>query len=311
MRLRASTAAAVVLAAASVTAQSGERPASPAGPDAAFRDGVELVALAVTVESGDGRPAMSLARGDFQVFEEGTAQDIAFFEAAGNPIDLVVMIDASASMTGRLPVARHAAAELIRSLGTGDRVALMTVDRPLRTFVPFTGDRQVIRHALNGISPSGNTALYDAMYLAFRSFASLDGRAGVRRRAIVVLTDGADTSSLIGFDDILGTARRASVAVYPISLSHLAGHTPIEREIAAAYELRLLAAETGARAFFPERPEDLDGVYESIAREISQQYVLGYVPGHYPLRAGFRSVSVIVGAPGVTVRARKGYIVDK
>jgi Ca-activated chloride channel homolog len=310
MRVPAACAIAVgALTLASAAApQSAEDGAHRPRGDGAFSGGVELVALTVTVERDDASDVSGLSRGDFHVFEEGVEQDTTFFEAGNNPIDLMVLIDASASMTGRLPLAKQAALRLIRSLDAKDRVAIMTIGHRLETYSPFTHDRQAIENAIEGIRPGQNTALYTTMYVALKSFGRLDGRTEIRRRAIVVLTDGADTTSLVAFDDVLALARESGVLVYPISLSLVAGHDTIDAEIAAAYELRALAHETGAKAYFPRELTDLDGTYQAIATEIAQQYSLGYVPVHHDQTHGLRHVQIVVDVPGVSVRSRTGYV---
>jgi Ca-activated chloride channel homolog len=304
-------AAGALAVASAATPQSAEDSAYRPRVGSPFKGGVVLVTLTVTVERDDASYVTGLGRRDFRVFEEGVEQEIDFFEAGDNPIDLMVLIDASASMTGRLPMAKQAALHLIRSLGANDRVAIMTIGHRLSTYSPFTSDRQAIEKAIDGIQPGGNTALYTTLYVALKSFGRLDGRAEIRRRAIVVLTDGADTTSLVSFEDVLALARESGVLVYPISLSFAAGHRTIDAEIAAAYELRALARETGAKAYFPRELADLEGTYQAIATEISQQYSVGYVPIHQPETRSLRRVQVVVDAPDVSVRSRVGYIAGR
>jgi Ca-activated chloride channel family protein len=284
-------------------------------PDALYRTGVEVVAITATVEQADGSYLTDLQREQFTVLEDGVVQEIAFFGAGEVPIDLVLMLDTSASMRSRLSVAQRTAVNFVRSLGAGDRAAFMTFGSRSQVRRPFTLDRATLEEAIGEASAGGQTALYNAIYVALREFGSLEtgdaapAGGNIRRRAIVVLSDGVDTASLVTFDRVMDLARRSGVAIYTISLR--LGVTPAqaERPVAEAdYEMRALARETGAKSFFPSQLNDLDGVYGSIARELAHQYSLGYVPTG-PVKPGYvRRLTVQVDFPEARVRARTGYI---
>jgi Ca-activated chloride channel homolog len=171
--------------------------------------------------------------------------------------------------------------------------------------VPFTGEREVLEDAIGRLTTGGNTALYNALYVALKHFQSLEPLTPeVRRRAIVLLSDGDDTTSLVTFDSLLELARRAGIAVYVISFGEHG--QPSDHVVSpGVYRMRVLARETGAASFFPNTIADLDGVYQEIARELAHQYALAYVPAAASRRGEFRKVAVVVYQADVRVRTRR------
>jgi Ca-activated chloride channel family protein len=271
-----------------------------------FRAGVELVPVTVTVEDDAGGLVRNLEQTDFRLYEDGQPRQIAFFAAGTSPIDLYVMLDTSASMGALLPRARAGIERLMASLTPDDRVALLTFGTRLETVQPLTADRTALARALDATVAHGDTPLYDALYIALRELTGAGSRAAtgaVRRRALVVLSDGVDTTSLIAYDAVLDAARRSGIATYAIS----AAIGKVDRFSKASGEMQMLARETGARWYPLSRRETLDAVCDAIAREIAVQYSLGFVPGPAP-RDRFRRIDVTVDAPHARVRHRSGYI---
>jgi Ca-activated chloride channel family protein len=273
-----------------------------------YHSGVELVTLTVTVMGADGGVRLGLGERDFHVLEEGVPQPVVFFGTGSVPIDLVLMLDTSASMQGRMAFMKRAAINFVRALRPEDRAAIMTVSARATILEPFTNEASKLESAIERAGSGGLTALYDALYIALKEFGSLDDTSEIRRRALVMLSDGTDTASLLSFDAVLDLTRRMNVAVYPIALVSPGADLESRRFTSHDFELRMLARETGARSFFPRALEDLEGVYGSIARELSHQYSLAYTP-RGPARPGeFRRVAVTVDAPNVVVRTRSGYV---
>jgi Ca-activated chloride channel family protein len=270
-----------------------------------FRSGVDLVALSVTVERAKGSYVADLRPSDFRVFEEGVQQEISFFGAGQVPVDLVLMLDTSASMSGRLPIAQRAASNFVDALAPQDRAVLMTFGTRAVIAAPVTTDRQRLRQAISAVRAGGTTALFDAVYVALQEVGRTDGSADLHRRAVVVLSDGDDTTSLVAFDSVLDQARRSGVAIYVIALQ-----SPGEgrRVGSGAYEMRRLAQETGGRAYFTSALEGLEDVYRTIAQELAHQYAIAYVARQAPQPDRFRRVAVVVDRPGVRVRTKSGYI---
>jgi Ca-activated chloride channel family protein len=269
-----------------------------------FRTGVELVPVTVSVENADGSALLGLDISKFEVRDEGKPQHITAFYAGTAPIDLVIVLDTSASMTSRLETAKQVATDLLRALKPGDRAMVMAFGARATIVQPFSSDVEALVAAMAGLSPAGGTAMYDALYVALSEFGA-QRHPQMRRRAIVVFSDGDDTGSLVSFDALLDAARRVGVATYTIRL--VADSEPIDRFSDEALELRVLARETGADTFTVRRGDDLGGAYRSISRDLRYQYLLGFVP-QADGQIGFRHVTIEVLAPHARVRARAGFI---
>lgn len=292
-------------------AQSGtDTPLHSDKSGAVFRNGVELVALTVTVEDARGRYVSTLSADDFRVFEDGIQQQVQYFGGGEVPIDLLLMIDTSSSMFERIKLTRTAASNFVHALGSTDRAAVMGFASNARIVVPFTAERDVLENAIQRLTTGGNTALYNSLYVALKQFGTLDPlNDEVRRRAIVLLSDGDDTTSLVTFDSLLDLARRSGIAIYVISFGEHG--QPNDHVVSqGVYRMRVLARETGAASFFPKTIVDLDGVYQEIARELAHQYALAYVPATAARRGQFRKVAVVVDQADMRVRTRSGYIAE-
>jgi Ca-activated chloride channel family protein len=166
-----------------------------------------------------------------------------------------------------------------------------------------------LEHAIRQTAAGGSTALYDALYIALKELSKVrpEERTGEpRRRAIVVLTDGEDTSSLIGFDEVLDFAARSDTAIYAIGLT--ARTLPDTRGSQdAQFVLRRFADQTGGRAFFPADVKDLQSIYREIKAELSSQYSLAYESNNGRRDGQFRRVAVRVDRTGAQARTRPGY----
>jgi Ca-activated chloride channel family protein len=150
--------------------------------------------------------------------------------------------------------------------------------------------------------------LHNALYISLKELAKIKPRSSddVRRRAIVVLSDGEDTSSLVTYEEVLELAKRSETALYTIALQAKdAPQTKGFRE--AEFILRQFAQETGGRAFFPSRAEDLKDVYGRIAEELASQYTLGYASKNTRRDGGWRRIVVQVARPQATARTKRGY----
>lgn len=280
-----------------------------------FRSVVDLVPLTVSVTDAHEKYITGLGRDDFAVFEDGVQQDLSFFAANRAPLDLAILLDTSASMTDKMRLVQEAAIGFARTLQAGDRCSIVAFNRAVRVLAPFTGEIDKLEAAIRGTTPGGATSLYDAVYVTLKESgrATRENRE-VRRQAMVVLTDGEDTASLVNFDDVMDLAKRAGVNVYTISLVSERLARQIQAEgghryfSEADYAIRTLARESGARSFFPLRVEELTDVYGAIAEELSHEYLLGYASKN-PRRDGvFRRVVVrVVTRLDARPRTRTGY----
>lgn len=298
-----------------VLAGSGLRAQSPSEPTAAaqapiFRSAASLVAVNVTVTDSSSRFVSGLEAGDFTIFEDGVQQDVEFFEASAVPIDLILLLDTSSSMRPRMSVVHEAALGFVKNLREQDRAAVVAFSDGVEVIQPLTADGGRLETAIRGTVARGATALHNAIYVSLKQF----GRAAkdtteIRRQALAVLSDGDDTSSLIGFEDVLELAQRSGVSIYPIALSPEPDATGQRAPSQAAYALRRLAQDTGAQAFFPSHVRELGGVYASIARELANQYSIAYAPQNTAADGRFRRIVVRVSSrPELKLRARTGYI---
>ena len=281
--------------------------------DPVFKSGIDMVPLTVTVTDPAGKYVGGLKADDFTVFEDGVAQRISFFAREEVPIDVALMVDTSASMSGDLPLVRSAAISLIQQLRTADRSAVVEIKDSPRVTQSLTGDRALLEHAIHNLSSSGSTALYDGLYVVLREFQrERRGTADVRRQAVVLLSDGLDTHSRLTFDDVIDLTRRAGVNIYVIALR---GDTAIKKRstlddsvLDAEYAMGAVARETGGRTFFPKSARELSSIYNVIAQELASQYAMGYVPLQPGDDGKFRHVSVrLRPETNALARTRTGY----
>jgi Ca-activated chloride channel family protein len=282
---------------------------APTAPQdrAAFRAGVEVVSLNVTVTDATNRYITDLDQGEFSVFEDGVKQDMTFFNRRQQPIALSLLLDSSASMEDKLPMLQTAAASFVKRLKSNDIAQVIDFDSRVEIRQPFTGNQEELETAINRTAAGGSTSLHNAIYIALKELRKIRAinEEDVRRQALIVFSDGEDTSSLISFDEVLDLAKRSETAVYTIALRGADTSTKGFRE--AEFVMRQLAQETGGRAFFPAKVEDLTGVYAQIADELASQYTLGYMPKNNKRDGAWRRIVVQTARANVTPRTKRGY----
>ena len=300
--LRSLTVALVISGASTTIAQEPDQPA--------FRTGVDLVALNVTVTDENDRYVTDIDVEGFQLFEDGAQQEVTFFTRTQLPIALALLMDTSASMADRMSTAQEAAIGFAERLRTQDLASIIDFDSRVDILHEFTNSLDALTSAIRRTSAGGSTSLYNAIYISLKELAKIGAAATaeeeIRRQAIVMLSDGEDTSSLVEFEEVLELAKRSNTIIYSIGLRSRDIRTRRGfRE--ADFVLRQLAQETGGRTFFPEQVEDLPEIYQRISDELSSQYTLGYVSKN-PIRDGrWRRVVVRVDRPNVGARTKQGY----
>ena len=280
-------------------------------PTPAFRAGVDVVSLNVTVSDLDGRFITNLDQTNFQVYEDGVQQNVTFFTRTQLPIALAMLIDTSASMDENMAIAQEAAIGFSQRLRPEDLAEIVDFDSRVNILQTFTNDAVELEQAIQQTSAGGSTSLYNAIYISLRELSKAPlRRADVRREAIIVLSDGEDTSSLVTFDEVLEQAKRSETAIYSIGLQSDDSRSRVGfRE--ADFVLRQLAQETGGRAFFPNEVDELPKIYQEISDELSSQYSVGYISGN-PLRNGqWRRIVVRVDRESIEARAKQGYYAPK
>jgi len=273
-----------------------------------FRSAVDAVLLNVTVVNAEQRYVTDLDAGEFSIFEDGVKQQPTFFSRAQLPIVLSLLIDTSVSMVDQLPVAQEAAIGFVRHLREEDVAQIVDFDSRVKVMQPFTNRALALERAIRATQPGGATALYNAVYVSLKQLAQVNspGIPNVRRRAIVLLSDGKDNSSLVTYGELLDLAKRSDATIHAIGLrSSRTGSLNASGE--ADVVLRQLSLETGGRSHFPTRLQDLERVYREVADELSNQYVIGYASSN-PRRDGtWRRIEVSVTRPNVAARTRRGY----
>jgi len=184
---------------------------------------------------------------------------------------------------------------------------------PNRELLTASNARGLIERAIRSLSASGETALYDGLYVVLKEFER-ERRVSteVRRQALVLLSDGLDNRSRLAFDDVLDYARRVAVNIYVIALRGALAQVPRNEQDAAVlradYALNTVTRESGGRLFFPKMARDLAGIYTAIAQELFSQYELGYMPVRSVSDGGFRRVAVRVRPEtNALARTRSGY----
>lgn len=283
-------------------------------PSAVFRSGVDLVALNVVVTDNQQKFVNGLDVQDFSVFEDGVEQAVSYFAATALPLDLAILLDTSASMTDKIQTAQQAAAGFVSTLRSQDRAMIVDIKDATKIVQPLTSDVPQALAAIKATTARGGTGLYNGLYLTLKELVKeRQANGDVRRQAIVVLSDGDDTASLVAFDDVMDVAKQSGIAIYTITLrskfllqqAAASGHRYFSQ---SEYSMKALAQETGARSFFPSDITELAGVYGSIADELDNQYALGYTSKNPKRDGAYRRVVVrVADHPGVHTRTRNGY----
>jgi Ca-activated chloride channel family protein len=277
-----------------------------------FHSGVELINLNVCVMDGRNRYITDLAEADFTILEDGVRQQVSLFTRRKLDLSLVVMIDTSASMEQKLPVARAAALRLVSALEPADTAEIIQFNERAAVLEPFTSDRAALERAIGETRASGATSLYTALYVALKDLARQRKSGELRRYAIALLSDGQDTSSHVTDDQVLELARKNEVVIY--SIRPKANDAPSDGRVPgeADYFLSVLGRETGGQAFFPASLSELNGVYDRIAEELRSEYSLGYVSSNASHDGRWRRIGILTpNRGGLQVRHRPGYFAPR
>ena len=243
-----------------------------------------------------GNPVTGLTQADFELRENGELQLIANFTAGDFPLSAAVAIDRSFSVAGtRLSLAKAAGQTFLAELRPQDEAMIIAIGSQVDVIAPLSTDRTSHRNAIDRLDAFGTTGLHDAIIHAIDAVQPAKGR-----RALIVLSDGDDRYSQAAASDVLDRARRSDVMVFPIALGR--SRPPLFAE---------LATLTGGRSAHASDANTLTQTVRAIARELRWQYLLGYAPAKSPVPGSneWRSISVTVKKPDVTVRARDGYLV--
>lgn len=268
---------------------------------------VNLVVLHATVRDQKGQFAPALCEQDFEVYEDGVRQSIRLFRHEDIPVTVGLVVDHSGSMQRKLTDVIAAARTFARSSNQEDQVFVVNFNEKVTLGLPgrirFTNRLDELESAIRNAPASGQTALYDAVFEAQERLQT----GSCDKKVIIIISDGGDNASAHSLADVLKSAGLSSALVYTIGIFD---EEDADRNPGV---LRRLARATGGEAFFPGQLSDVVSICERIAREIRNQYTIGYLSGSEAQPGTYRSIRVVAGAAGggkLSVRARDGYTVS-
>jgi len=270
-----------------------------------FRSAVDVVNIGVTVTDRKGNLAAGLTEDDFQILEEGKPQVIRYF-AAGDaaaddrpPMHLGLLVDVSESMGDDLAFSKTAAIKFLNTLTDAVDITVVDFDTEIRTARYSQSDYARLIERIRQKKAAGNTALYDAIGIYLDDAAGQDGR-----KVMLLYTDGGDTRSAMGLNDLMNLLKASDATVYAIGeLEHQSATVKNQQRMI----LQQIAEVTGGRAFFPTAVKELDSVYEKVLAEIRAQYTLGYVSADEKTDGKWRRIDVRMKRTDLRTRSRRGY----
>ncbi len=275
-------------------------------PQAVYRTSVELVNVVFTVTDRNGKTVSGLKADDFQVFEDKKQQKIDYFNdwtrGSEAPLTVALLVDTSGSVKSKLSYEKQTAAEFFKEVLRKNRDLALVIqfDSDVSLVQDLTEDINRLTSALETLRAGNSTSLYDAIYLAVDE--KLKDEVG--RKVIVIITDGTDTSSKMTERDAIEAAQRNDVLIYGIG---------VRGDVRDSFRvLEKFAAETGGCFFSPgARMSEIRNAFHSISQDLQGQYSLAYRSTNQTHDGSFRTIEVRCKAPGVRIRARKGYYAPK
>jgi len=256
-----------------------------------------VILYSTAISSKDSKKyVLDLKKADMVLEEDGVKQDIIDFYREERPVTLAVVSDSSGSMQAAMPIVHTAASKFIDSLGTEDKALVIDFDDKVYLLQDVTANKNDLRIALTSTNALGGTALYDALYASYRKLKNVDGR-----KAIILLSDGDDTASKFSFRRVLDEAKINDILIYSIGLG--TGFLDVDlRRV-----LKSLAEETGGRAYFPDKPDELEAVYREISTELKSQYYATYEPQNTTWDGRWRKIKLTAPGKDAEMRTRSGY----
>jgi Ca-activated chloride channel family protein len=293
--LRLLLAAVLVATVRAASAQEARRPPLTVGVD------VDVVSVTAVVFDKGGHPVHGLGAGDVVLLEDGVPQQVSYFREASSqgdlatriPLSVVLVLDTSGSMRDDLRFLQEAVLSFIYRLEDVDQALVVNFNDSVKASMEFTGDPDRLERVVGGLQTWGGTSLYDAVDY---SLQRIEDRPG--RKALVVFSDGADTTSSLDAKMVVDHARAVEATVYCIGFKGLLG--------GSRGFLHRIAGETGGRFFSPGKVGELAKVFGEISEELKNHYLLAYAPKR-PADGTWRRITLKVKRSGVEVRVRKGY----
>jgi len=255
---------------------------------------VNRVLLWISATNKNDEFVGDLARGELRLFEADAEQKIIDFYAENRAITLAFVIDASGSMRDKIEQVHIAAGAFVDTLRDIDQALVIDFDDNVFLIQDLTSDRAALKQAIESTEPLGATSLYDALHAAYRKIGKIDGR-----KAMILLSDGEDTSSRLGYKRVLDEAKSNNMILYTIGIE---GDGSFDRGV-----LKELAEVTGGKSFVVKKADELSGVYQRIADELGQQYYVSYSTTNENWDGHWVPIRIDSVRPEIKIRARRGY----
>ncbi|HEX5835295.1 MAG TPA: VWA domain-containing protein, partial [Pyrinomonadaceae bacterium] len=322
--------------------QKDPEPTGPEEVDAGdiIRVNTTLITLPVSVMDRDGRYIPNLQKEEFRVWEDGVEQEVAFFQSVDKPFSVVLMLDTSPSTQFRLEDIQDAAVTFVNQLRSDDRVMVVSFNDDIKILSEFTTDRRRLQNAIHRARTDDGTRLYDAVDMVInQQLSRVQGR-----KAIVLFTDGVDTTSRrADYNTNITDAQELDALIYPVQYDTAqdmnVGNYPTQQvdilgtilggifgggrgirrggrsrgtarsdyETGSQY-LRELASSTGGREYRADSLQNMSSAFANVAEELRRQYSIGYYPKRPPQAGQRRMIRVRARQPNLAVRARDSYI---
>jgi Ca-activated chloride channel homolog len=267
---------------------------------------VDVVSVTAVVFDKAGRPVRGLGTKDVQLFENGVKQEVSYFREASSlgdpservPLSIVLVLDTSGSMKPNLHFLQEAVLNFLYKLEEIDTALLVSFNESVKGSAEFTGDTDRLERFVEGLQAWGGTSLYDAIQYSLGRIKDAPGR-----KALVIFSDGADTTSQLGDKEVVDYARAVEATVYSIGFKGEGGGM---LSSSPRGFLRKIATETGGQFFAPDKVGELIKVFNEISTELKNHYLLAYTPTKEP-DGTWREIDLKVNRPDTQVRVRKGY----
>ena len=263
-----------------------------------------LVVLNTTVTDKNGKSVFGIKQNEFKVFEDGTEQKLDFFQTRETPFAAVILMDTSGSMEERVTLARSAAIVFLDGLRTDDNAAIYNFGSKVSLVQDFSNSRDIYEKFFD-IKADGMTVINDAI---FQAATELEKRPE-KRRAILVLSDGADTRSKVSVDKALKAALKANAMIYTVDMASIKMNGKERMQSQGA--LKNFAEKTGGKFVSTPGGIELRNAFKNIAEELGNQYTFGYEPNTIKKDGKWHSLEVRISRPNLVIRTREGYNAEK
>lgn len=318
-------------------------PAAPEEVDAGdiIRVSTTLITIPVSVMDRDGRYIPNLQKEEFRIWEDNVEQDVAFFQSVDKPFSVVLMLDTSPSTQFRLEEIQDAAISFVNQLRSDDRVMVVEFNGDINVLSDFTNDRSKLQRAIRRAETDDGTSLYDAVDMVMNQ--KLNRVTG--RKAIVLFTDGVDTTSRrADYQSNVMDAQELDALIYPVKYDtaqdmNVGNYPPVQQPVdifgqilggifgggrrrgggggrgtargdynRADRYLNDLADSTGGREYRADSLQNMSSAFANVAEELRRQYTIGYYPKRTPQVGQRRMIKVRARQPNLAVRARESYV---